>query len=240
MGLRFVRKLTTDVQGRFDTEYTNDLTSMPRFAVNLLVAREGFCPARQFVDFGVSDKTWEIDVMMRPDTESEDNEISTESLTSIFAPRLRASLENNATSASVKKDLDHGVEAFLDNYEPVEAVPSLTKVVKRYPDCGQGRTLLGLALLETADWSGATLQFVQADKLVPQREAGAVNSDKADSLLILAEMDNWKGDHGTALQFLLQATNLDPPRMPSSSRSWAGPWFYRRIGRRRTDIWPRR
>ena len=210
MGMRFVKELTTDVQGRFETEYTNDLTSMPSFAVNLLVEREGFHPARQFVDFGVSDKTWEIDVMLRPDTDSEDNEIPVESLTSVFAPQLRASLENNATIAPVKKDLDRGAEAFLDNHEPAKAVPALSKAVKRYPDCRQCLTLLGLAMLEAGDCSGATLQFVQADKLVPQREAGAVNPDKADSLLILAEMDNWKGDHGTALQFLLQANSLDP------------------------------
>jgi len=151
-GLRFVRKLTTDVQGRFATEYTNDLTSMPSFSVNILAEREGFYPARQFVDFGVSDKTWQIDVMMRPDTDSEDNEIPIESLTSAFAPRSRASLENNAAIAPVKKDFDRGVEAFLDNHDPAKAVPTFSKVVKRYPDCGQCRTLLGLAMLEAGDW----------------------------------------------------------------------------------------
>ncbi len=208
MGMRFVRELNTDVQGRFATQYTNDLRSMPSFSVNILTQAEGFHDAHQFVDFGVSDKTWEIDVLLTPDSDSEDTELTVEALTSALAAPLRASLENSAAIAPVKKDFERGMEAFLDHHDPAQAVPSLNKVVKHSPDCGHCRTLLALAMLEAGDWNGATKQFVEADKLIPPEESGG--PDKVNSLLIAAELENWKGDYGTAVGLLVKAKDLDP------------------------------
>ena len=209
MGLRFVRELTTDLQGRFATQYTNDLTSMPSLSVNILTEAEGYHPARQFVDFGVSDKTWEIDVMLRPDSDSGDDELTVEALTSALAPLLRASLENSAAIAPAKKDFDRGAEALLDHHDAPHAVPSFDKVVKRYPDCAHCRTLLALAMLQAGDWDGATRQFVEADKLIPSKESGP---DKVNSLLIAAELENWKGDYGAAAGFMVKAKDLDPTK----------------------------
>jgi len=210
MGMPFVRELTTDVQGGFATEYKNDLTSMPTFYVNILVEHEGFHPARQFVDFGASDKTWEIDVAMRPDTDSGDEELPVESLIKLLAPQLRASVETSAAIPVAKKNFEFGAKVFLDEQKPAEAVPSLDRVVKRYPDCGHCRTLLGLAMLDAGDWNGATRQFVEADKLATSKESAAGSADKANSLLIAAELENWKGEYGTAAGFLVRAKDLDP------------------------------
>jgi tetratricopeptide (TPR) repeat protein len=208
MGARFVRELTTDVQGLFKTDYDMDLTTEPSFSVNILVEHEGFHPARQFVDFGVGDKTWEIDVMLRPDSDSGDDELSVDSLVSTLAPALEASLEKGVAIPAARKDFERGAQAFLDDHQPAKAVPALGNVVKRYPDCAHCRTLLGLAMLQAGDWNGATRQFVEADKLMPSKESGG--PDEVNSLLIAAELENWKGDYGTAAGFMVKAKDLDP------------------------------
>lgn len=209
LGLKFVKLLTSDVQGQFKAEYTMDTSTSTSLSLNVLVEREGFHPARKFVDFGSGDKTWEIDVVMRPDTDSGDD-LPVETLISALAPQLRQNLENSASIAPSRKDFERGAAAFLDEHEPAKAIPSLNKVVKRYPECSHCRTLLGLAMLDAGDWDGAASQFVEADKLIPSAGSAAANPDKANSLLIIAELENWKGEYAKAAGFLMQAKDLDP------------------------------
>jgi hypothetical protein len=209
LGLKFVKQLTTDVQGQFKTEYTFDMSTSTSLSLTVLAEREGFHPARKFVDFGTGDKTWEIDVLMRPDTDSGDD-LPVETLISALAPPLRKSLEGSAAISGARKDFERGAEAFLDNHEPAKAIPSLNRVVKRYPDCIHCLRLLGFAMLDAGDWDGATHQFVEADKLISSKDSGASDSDKANSLLIVAELENWKGQYAKAAGFLMQAKDLDP------------------------------
>jgi hypothetical protein len=209
MGLRFFKDLTTDVQGQFETDYTMDMTTSTSLSVTVLVEREGFHLARKFVDFGSADKTWEIDVVMRPDTDAGDD-LPVEALISVLAPQLRQSLENGVSIPATRKDFERGATAFLDDHEPAKAIPTLNKVVKRYPDCSQCRTLLGFAMLDAGDWDGAMSQFVEANQLVSSKDGGASDTDKANSLLIIAELGNWKGEYAKAAGFLMQAKDLDP------------------------------
>jgi tetratricopeptide (TPR) repeat protein len=209
MGMKFFKYLTTDVQGHFETEYTFDMSTSTSFSVTVLVEREGFHPARKFVDFGSGDKTWHIEVMMRPNTDSGDD-LPVEALISALAPPLRKSLEESSAISAARKDFERGAQAFLDEHEPAKAIPMLNRVVKRYPDCSHCRTLLGLAMLDAGDWDGATRQFVEADKLMSSKDSGAGNTDKANSLLIVAELENWKGEYAKAAGFLMQAKDLDP------------------------------
>ncbi|HME00055.1 MAG TPA: hypothetical protein VKM93_22335 [Terriglobia bacterium] len=205
MGAKFSKDLTTNAQGEFRTEYTLDMSTNSRLSVNLLVSREGFAPAHEFVDYGAGEKTWEIDVAMRPDTVGDD-QLTVPALVSTLAPTLRTSLESDAAIGAAKKDLARGASEFLDQHDAEKAVPNLTKVVKRYPACGNCRTLLGLALLDAGSWNGASREFGEAAKLA----AGSSNPDKIDSFLVLAEIENWKGEYNKAAGFLMQATQLDP------------------------------
>jgi len=164
LGGRFMKDLTTNAQGEFRTEYTLDASTNTRLSVNLLVSRDGFASAHEFVDYGVGEKTWEIDVAMRPDTVG-DSELPVPALVSALAPKLRASLESDAAIAPAKKDLARGASEFLDQHDAAKAVLSLTKVTKRYPACGNCRTLLGLALLDAGSWNGASREFGEAAKL---------------------------------------------------------------------------
>ncbi|HEY6293975.1 MAG TPA: tetratricopeptide repeat protein [Terriglobia bacterium] len=207
-GLKLVKNLTTDVQGQFSTEYTLDASTVKSLAVSLLVTREGFHPAREFVDFGAKDSTWQINVMMRPDTESEDD-LPVESLINRLAPRLRSGLEGDPSIAGASKDFERGTHDFLDQRDSASAIPSLTKVVKRYPDCGRCRILLGLAMLDAGSWNGATREFVEAYNLAANG-AKVDRADMADSLLLVAELENWKGNYNKAAGFLMQAKDLDP------------------------------
>src|SRR5258708_5291867 len=57
-GSKYLKDLTTGIQGDFRTEYTMDSSTLSRMSVNLTVDREGFHKARETVDFGSGAKTW--------------------------------------------------------------------------------------------------------------------------------------------------------------------------------------
>jgi tetratricopeptide (TPR) repeat protein len=204
MGQQYAKQLTADLQGEFETRYEMPAASVKRFEVHLTVRAAGYHDAYQFVTFGAGE-TWEIDVTLRPAREAAD-ELTVESLVETLGPSLAQALRQDPGLASSRKDLDKGTAAFLDN-DQATAIPSLQKVVDHHADCGHCRTLLGLAMLAGGNWNGAGAQFLEADKLAQSKGTAA---DKAQSLLIVGKIANWKGDYDKAAGFLMQAKDLDP------------------------------
>lgn len=205
LGMVYTRHLTTSVQGGFDTLYDMSATTLKSLSVRLKVTAPGYHDAYELVDFNKGGKTWEIDIMLRPAT-NDVTELPVDSLVETLAPPVRTNLDKDATLAKVRKDLDRGSTAFLDG-NAVAAIPNLQRVVDKNPDCEQCRTFLGLAKLESGDWNGAGSQFLEADKLV---EGKGPNAEKAELLLIVGEMENWKGEYDKAAGLLVQAKDLDP------------------------------
>lgn len=205
LGTVYKRNLTTDFQGEFRTDYRVDTSTMRDLGVRVMVRAPGYHDAYEFVNFGPGDKTWQIEITMRPATEGADD-LKVESLVETLAPPLGSSLQKDPALGRAKKDVERGAAAFLDG-NPVAAIPNLQKVVDRNPDCGHCRTFLGLALLDAGSWNSAQQQFLEADKLA---QGKGTDGDKAESFLIVAEMENWKGEYNKAAGFLMQAKDLDP------------------------------
>ena len=205
LGPKYARQLNTDVQGGFETQYELLATSVKRLEVRFAIRAAGYHDAYETVDFGAGGQTWEINVSLRPEREAAD-EMPVGSLVETLGPPLVEGLRHDSTLLSSRKDMDRGAAAFLDNDEGT-AIPSLQKVVDRHPDCGHCRTLLGLAMLNAGNWNGAGKQFLEADKLALGQ---GTNRDKAESLLIVGEMENWKGQYDKAAGFLVQAKEHDP------------------------------
>ena len=67
-GMTYIRDIQTDAQGRFKTQYELDFSTIKTVVAKLTVTSEGYHSAREIVDFGKGDKTWEIDLVMREDT----------------------------------------------------------------------------------------------------------------------------------------------------------------------------
>lgn len=205
LGMVYVRHLTTGVQGGFDTLYDMSSTTLKSLSVRLKVSAPGYHDAYELVDFNKGGKTWEIDVMLRPAT-GDVTELPVDSLVETLAPALRTTLDKDAELAKLRKDLDRGAAAFLGG-NAVAGIPNLQKVVDKNPDCANCRTFLGLAKLDAGDWNGAGQQFLESDKLV---ESKGPNAEKAELLLIVGEMENWKGEYNKAASLLMQARDLDP------------------------------
>ena len=203
-GTLFKRQLYTDVQGGFQTDYKVDASTVKSLGIHVTVNAEGYHDAHQIVNFGAGDKTWEIDIALRPATEGADD-MPVASLVETLAPPLGTSLRTDAAVTSSRKELERGSATFLDG-NAAGAIPNLQKVVDKNPDCGHCRTFLGLAMLDAGDWNGAGNQFFEADKLAQSK---GTNQDKAQSLLIVAEMANWKGEYNKAAGFLMKAKDLD-------------------------------
>jgi len=205
-GSKYLKDLTTGLQGDFRTEFTMDTSTGSGMSVKLTADREGFYTARETVDFGTGGKTWEIDIAMRPDTGNADD-LDPKVLTKTLAPAMRAVLQNDSSISSTRKDFQRGAEYLLDESDPAKAVLSFGKVVKRYPDCVNCHILLGLAMLDSGSWNSATRELGEAAKLA---SASGSNTEKATSLLLIAEEENWKGEYAKAAGFLMQAKDLDP------------------------------
>lgn len=205
-GPKFVKDVTTDLRGEFETDYTLDPSTATSLSVKLLVESEGFLPAHEIADFGKGDKTWEVDVAMRPEA-GDSGVLRLESLIETLAPKLRARIEKDAALAPACQDFERGAGEFLDQHDSVKAIESLTKVVNRFPACSECLTMLGLALLDSGSWRGATNAFADASKLVSAQEN---KEDQAESLLISGELENWKGERDKAADFLVKANDLKP------------------------------
>jgi len=205
LGPTYAKQLRTNAQGEFETQYELLASTVPRLDVRLRVRAPGYHDAFEFVNFGSSHKTWEIDITLRPASEGADF-LPVESLVETLAPPLGTSLRSDQALASSRKDLERGSVAFLGG-DAVDAIPNLQKVVDHHPDCGHCRTFLGLAMLDAGSWNSAGQQFLEADKLA---QSTGTNEDKARSLLIVAEMADWKGEYNKAAGFLMKAKDLDP------------------------------
>jgi len=204
-GTLFKRQLHTDVQGGFQTDYKVDATTIKSLGVHVAVSAEGYHDAHEIVNFGAGDQTWEIDIALGPATQGADD-LPVQSLVETLAPPLGTSLRTDPAVTSNRKELERGSAAFLHG-DAVGAIPNLQKVVGKNPACGHCRTFLGLAMLDAGDWNGAGNQFFEADKLAQSK---GTSQDKAQSLLIVAEMANWKGEYNKAAGFLMQAKDLEP------------------------------
>jgi tetratricopeptide (TPR) repeat protein len=205
-GTLYVKRLTTDAQGNFRTEYTLDGKQFKQLSVNLNVEREGYLSAHEFVNFGESGKTWEIDVAMRESTASSED-LGQESLVKELGPKLRASLEGGITRASERKELARGTEELFDRQNPVKATENLDQMVKKYPDCADCRMLLGLARLEAGGLNGAAREF---SEVVKEADAKGNNLERARLNLIFGVLEDWKGEYNKAAGFLMQAKAQAP------------------------------
>ncbi len=205
LGMTYVRHLSTGLQGGFDTTYDMSATTLKSLQVRVKVSAPGYHDAYEEVDFNKGGKTWEIDIALRPAT-NDATELPVSSLIETLAPPLGTILAKDPALVKVSKDLDRGAAEFLGGNAMV-GIPYLQKVVDKNPDCWNCRTFLGLAKLDAGDWNGGGQQFLEADKVA---ESKGTNADKAELLLIVGEMENWKGEYNKAASLLMQAKDLDP------------------------------
>ena len=205
-GMKYLRDVKTDLQGQFKTQYELDFKTIKTLVVNLAVTRKGYHSAREVVDFGKGDKTWEIKITMREDTGGPED-LSEESLVKALGSKLRASLDGDNALASERKDLARGAQELLDNQNPVKAVEALDRVVKKRPDCLDCRMLLGLARLEAGSLDGAVHEFAEAAK---SEDAKGTNLQRARLNLISGVLEDWKGEYNKAAGFLMQAKDQAP------------------------------
>ena len=200
-GMKYLRDLKTDPQGQFRTQYELDFKTIKTLVVNLSVTRKGYHSAREVVDFGKGDKTWEVKITMRGDT-GDPEDLSEESLVKGLGPKLRASLDGDPTVASERKDLARGAQELLDGQNPGKAVEALERVVKKRPDCLDCRMLLGLARLDAGSLESALHEFSEAAK---SEDAKGTNLQGARLNLISGVLEDWKGEYDKAAGFLMQA-----------------------------------
>lgn len=199
------RKLETDTQGQFSTEFRVNTTQARGFAVNVTATKRDFLPAHTYVDFGSSGKMWEIPITLR--SKSEDSQLLTESaLISSLVPRLEKLGTSDGLSPTEKQDYARGVEEFRDQDNPGRAMPFFAKVVRGDTSCAGCRTMLGLMKLASGDWDGAHRDLTEAAGVsLKDRTVG-----RPEPLLALGVMESWKHEPKQAAGFFLEALKFTP------------------------------
>jgi len=205
-GMKLIRDVQTDFQGRFSTEFELEFTTFKTVVAKLSVDREGYHAAREIVDFGNGDKTWEITITMREDT-GDTEELAEESLVKELGQKLKTGLDTEKSVGAGRKDLERGIQELLDRQEPLKAVDSLNDATKKAPDCVDCRMLLGLARLEAGGLNGAAREFTEAMK---GADAKNNNLQRARLNLIFGVLEDWKGEYAKAAGFLMQAKAQAP------------------------------
>jgi hypothetical protein len=212
------RVLTTDLQGRFRTEYALSPDLVREFSVVLNANKKGFLRAHALVDLGSGDKTWAIPITLR-DPNPDPVLLSQADLVSTLAARLKKLGPADGLSAKSQKDYAHGVEEFLDRQRPDRALGSFTKVIARDSSCVGCRTMLGMAELESGDWDGASRNFSQGVddvRKVSKTPAGQRTTaappgiTRPEPALALGVMESWRHQVERAAGFLDEALNLAP------------------------------
>jgi hypothetical protein len=199
------RSLTTDLQGRFQTEYGLNTDSVKELSITLTVTKKGFLKAHETIDLDDSSQAWIITVTLR-EPEEDPSLLSQADLISRLAPRLRKLGASEGLSAAEEKDYARGVEEFLDRNYPDRALPPFTKVTRHDPSCVQCRTMLALAQLDSGDWDGAYRNLAQAiNKILADPSVG-----RPEPLLALGVMESWRGQPKSAAGYFVEALKYAP------------------------------
>ena len=123
-----------------------------------------------------------------------------------LAPRLKKLGASEGLSAAGEKDYARGVEEFLDRKRPDRALPPFTIVTRHDPSCGQCRTMLALAQLDSGDWDGAYRNLAQAiNKILADPSVG-----RPEPLLALGVMESWRHQPRNAAGYFVEALKYAP------------------------------
>jgi tetratricopeptide (TPR) repeat protein len=203
-GTNSVRVVKTNLQGEFQTEWNLEASTTTRLNVTLVASKSGYADARETAEFGAKDTTRGINMVLRESSEDPD-QLSVPALIDSLAPRLREDAAKQSGVEPRRKEFVQGCDELINRHNAVRAVPLLSRVVERAPNCVECRVLLSLALLGAGSSGGATRQLDEAMKL---NDAAAVK--RPEPLLIAGVLDAWRGETGTAAGFLQKALEIDP------------------------------
>jgi len=199
------RNLITDLQGRFQTEYSLSGVTVKEFSVALTVTQKGFLKAHETIDLAEPSKALIYTVTLR-EPEEDPSLLSQADLISRLAPRLKKLGASEGLSAAGEKDYARGVEEFLDRNRPDRALPHFTKATRHDPSCVQCRTMLALAQLDSGDWDGAYSNLGQAyNKILADPSVG-----RPEPLLALGVMESWRREPRIAAGCFVEALKYAP------------------------------
>jgi tetratricopeptide (TPR) repeat protein len=214
------RVLSTNFQGKFQTEYVLNVNVVKELSVVVTAEKKGFLKAHAVIDFGNADRTWVIPVTLR-DRNPDPALLSQADLVSALALRLKKLGLPDGLSAKGEKDYAHGVEEFLDHQRPDRALGSFTQVIAREPSCVGCRTMLALAELESGDWDGASRNFARgvddvrkASKTEADQRISAADVQpsvgRPEPALALGVMESWRHQVERAAGFFQEALSIAP------------------------------
>jgi len=200
------RTLQTSLQGEFSTQYALDAKRYTKLSVEVAASKPDYLKAWETADFEVQTGTREFILVLREDVK-DSALLPLATLIESLAPRFRGPGAGGPASAPARKEYQQGLEKFLDNHDPVGAVPILSKVAKSEPECVECRVVLSLAHLDAGGWVSASRQLAEVTKLGSPEKAGTI---RPEPFFILGVLETWRHQPKRATGFFLKAVEIQP------------------------------
>jgi tetratricopeptide (TPR) repeat protein len=205
-GMQKVTTVLTDLRGEYHTHVELDGALYPTLTVNVSASKPGYDDARESAEFKKTGEVREIDLILATKKKNPDK-LPPADLVSRLAPRFSNPAVLTTAKGSARKDYARGVDELVAQGDAVKAISTLSKALKREPDCTECEMMLGLAQL-----SGASLySFIRRfDEIAKNQEKKPLTAQRPEPLLVLGVAETWKDQEKQAEALLSQALRISP------------------------------
>ena len=205
-GMQKVTTVLTDLRGEYHTHAELDGALYPTLTVNVSVSKSGYDEARESAEFKKTGEVREIDLILTSNKKSPDK-LSPSDLVSRLAPRFSNPAVLTTAKGSARKDYARGVDELTAQGNAIKAVSSLSKVVKREPECAECQMMLGLAEINGGSLHSSIHRFGELAKN-QEKEPPAVQ--RPEPVLVLGVVETWRDQEEQAEALLSQALRISP------------------------------
>jgi tetratricopeptide (TPR) repeat protein len=205
LGPAEVRFFNTNPSGEFETTYSPMAERGTDFKVELTVAKKGFQPAHELIDFADFPSAVRLPITLLPE-EEDSRLLSRQDLKSHLLPELQTLGPGSGISARSDKEYAKGVQEFVGKGRPDHSLRYFSDVAKHNAVCAKCRTMLALAELDSGNWDGAARHANSAIELTLKDP----RTGSPEAMLLAGVMESWMHNPQAATDFLVRANNLDP------------------------------
>jgi len=205
-GLQKVTTVVTDLQGEYHTQVELDGALYRTLTVSVVASKPGYDDARESAEFKKIAEVREIDLIL-PTQKKNPDKLSAADLVSRVAPRLSSPPDLNNAKGSARKDYARGVDELMAQGDALKALSTLSKALKREPDCAECQMMLGLAEMKAGSLYSSIRRF---DELVKNQAQAPPAAQRPEPLLVLGVINTWKDRQRQAEALLSQALRIAP------------------------------
>ena len=201
-----INNVETSLQGKYSVTLELDTQAYKTLTVAVSAEKAGYVSARESATFTKKGETYPIDLVMLP-LKQDGSGPQVDPLLSALAPRFKAANPPELKSDSDRQDYSRAVDLLLIQRDATGAFPIISALARKFPQCVECKTLLGLVEFQAGGIAGARQELAEA---ALQKLRTGEESRRESVLIVLAVLAGWSGEYPKAAGLLMQALKLAP------------------------------